>query len=375
MNIFSKKSKDQKYTRIITRREDYAYCTGRFRSLETSLLGNGTMNRIFDAADTGEIARILTENGFTVSGQIRKAVSDDLIASYDLARKLIPDKEYIDALVCVNDYHNIKVILKSFIPGSSFSANSSSDPELGLIDPQGAMSDFFASGNRALNDDEIIPNFMMPARHDPLTLFNDIRNSRGIIEDKELMLTIEDAFRAYVRTSDPGDIDDVVDVHYFDQMTMYDKMLGNDFFHEFVSFKADSTNLSMILRLRAMKADPSRIRSVCVSGGEVSPEEVIDSYDSSPEVIKALFRPSCGELVDLKDNYGMGHTALEFGKAVDNRIISMLYKTKFILFGPEIISAFLIAKEMQAKNINIALTCVRNDVPKSLAAEMMRDSF
>ena len=123
------------------------------------------------------------------------------------------------------------------------------------------------------------------------------------------------------------------------------------------------------------RSDPARIKSVCVEGGEVSADTVISLYSGSSEEIKSAFRAACGELTDFADNYGSGHTALEFGKAIDDHIITMLSKTKFILFGPEIILAYLISKEMQAKNLNIALTCIRNKVPPSLAAEMMRNTF
>ncbi len=373
MGIFRKDKTENR--KVILKREDYAYCMGRFRSLESTLLSRSVINRVFDAESEAEISRVLSENGFSASGSAEEAIRADLTDSYALARKLIPDTEYIDALLCVNDYHNLKVILKSLIPGNTFINELETDSDYEILDPEKAISDFFGSGAGDFMKEGVSSNFMFPSRYDPEDVYASVSGAGDKINDERLSAAAEDALKSYIRTSDPGDIDTVADIHYFRQLSEYDTILDNEFFHEYIAFKADSANLGILLRLRAMKADPERIGSVCVEGGEVPRETVISLYSRSTEDIRTAFRTACGGLTNIADNYGSGHTALEFGKAADDHIINMLHKTRSILFGPEIILAYLIAKEMQAKNLNIALTCIRNKVPASLAAEMMRNTF
>lgn len=373
MSVFGRNKVREK--RIVTNEEDYAYCTGRFRSLENTLLSRNIVNRLFDADDPGEIFRILTENGFPPSGNVEKSVRNDLIENYELALKLIPNKEYIKALMCFNDFHNLKVILKSFVPGNTYLSGGKDKTDQDSEDIVLSTVDFVKSVGAGISDEEVFLNFLYPGNYDPGVMFDIIRNTGTFKDNENLNTALVKALKAYTRTSDPGDIDTTIDIHYYRQLVVYDDLLRNRFFHEYIAYMADSTNLGILLRLRAMKADPSRIRYVCVEGGDVSLSDIYGLYSESNDRIKEAFRKPCGDLVNFTDKYGTGNTALEFGKAVDDHIISMVEKTRYILFGPEIIIAFLLRKEMQAKNINIALTCVRNKVPMTLAADMMRNTL
>lgn len=356
-------------------RDNYAYSTGRFRALEADLLTKEEIYRIFDATDISDIARILADNGFDITNGIEQAVREDLKESYALALELIPDKEFVDALLLYNDYHNLKVILKSFIPGNKVISDIRKNDAKEVADIDGKISQFFAFEGETLSIEEIRSDFAYPSKYNPDKLLETVRNDSKDYPDSDFPIIIKDAFKSFVKYSDPGDIDAQVDKYYYIKLAQIDSMLNNDFFSQYRSFKADSTNLLILLRLRAIKADPSRISNLIVEGGEIDSQKVIDLYKKSDENIKIAYKgTSCEKLALFASTYGTGNTAMEFGKAVDNHIIAYLYKTRFILFGPEIILAYLIAKDMQAKNINIASTCVRNNVPKSFALEMMRNT-
>lgn len=365
---------ESKLNKVITRREDYAYVTGRVRSLEAGLLSKTAVSHLFEAEDADDIAKVLTDSGYTISDSIENTVRKDLVESYHLLSGLIPDKEYIDALLLANDYHNLKVILKSFIPDYRENARISPDDITEEADIGNHMDEFFKSGGESLSEQELARNFSLPAKYNPLKLLESVRSGRNDFPEPDFKAAVEEAFRRYVRFSDPGEIDIAIDRHYYHRLFDYAQMLDNPFFTEYAAFRADSTNLGILLRLRAMKADPSRISGMVVKGSQIPETKVVSLLNETNESIKDAYRStSCEELAAFADTYGTGRTAMEFGKAVDNRIIRMLEKTRLILFGPEILLAYLISKDMQARNINIALTCVRNGVPMSIASEMMRD--
>ncbi|MHB8963813.1 MAG: V-type ATPase subunit [Saccharofermentanales bacterium] len=360
--------------KVVTRREDYAYITGRVRALENSLLSRAAVSRLFEAEDADDIAKVLTDSGYTITDSIENAVRKDLVENYSLLSALIPNKEYIDALLLANDYHNLKVILKGFIPdyreGTAIRLNDISEES----DVGSRMDDFFRTTGEGFSELELARNFSLPARYDPLKLLESVRSSRNDLPDPDFVSAVEEAFKGYVRFSDPGEIDVAVDRHYYSRLYDFAQMLDNPLFSEYAAFRADSTNLGILLRLRAMKADSSRISGMLVKGSQIPEDKVAALLNETNEAVKDAYRStSCEELAAYADAYGTGRTAMEFGKAVDNRIIRMLEKTRLILFGPEVLLAYLISKEMQARNINIALTCVRNKVPMDIASEMMRN--
>lgn len=365
---------ESKLNKVITRREDYAYVTGRVRSLEAGLLSKAAVSHLFEAEDADDIAKVLTDSGYTISDSIENTVRKDLVESYHLLSGLIPDKEYIDALLLANDYHNLKVILKSFIPDYRENARISPEDITEDADIGSHMDEFFRSGGESMSEQELVRNFSLPAKYNPMKLLESVRSGRNDFPEPDFKAAVEEAFRRYVRFSDPGEIDIVIDRHYYQRLYDYAQMLDNPLFTEYAAFRADSTNLGILLRLRAMKADPSRISGMVVKGSQIPEATVVSLLNETNESIKDAYRStSCEELAAFVDTYGTGRTAMEFGKAVDNRIIRMLEKTRLILFGPEILLAYLISKDMQARNINIALTCVRNGVPMSIASEMMRN--
>ena len=376
MGLLSKQSKQKPEHRIKTHREDYAYATGRIRALETSLLSRASMTRLFEAEDPEDIAKVLTDNGLAITDSIEDAVRRDQIDSYALVLSLIPNREYVEALLLANDYHNLKVILKGFIPDYQAGLKAGTTDCAEMLDNGDNLDAFFSTAGDYFSEDDMARNFAYPSNHDPMKLLDAIRSGRNDLPDGDFVVAVEDAIKAFVRLSDPGAVDAVVDRHYFERLADFTEMLDNRFFSDYIAFKADSTNLAMMLRLRAMKADVSRFEEMVVRGSAVSGETLIRLYSSSNDDIKEEYRfTSCEDLALFAESFGSGRSTLEFGKAVDNHIIDMLDDTRRMLFGPEILLAFLIAKDMQARNINIALTCVRNRVPMSIAAEMMRSSF
>ncbi|MHB1454935.1 MAG: V-type ATPase subunit [Saccharofermentanales bacterium] len=365
---------ESKIKGIVTNRQDYAYISARVRSLETGLLSRAAISRLFEANDADDIAKVLTDSGYTITDSIENTVRRDLSDSYALLSAIIPNKEYIDALLLANDYHNLKVILKGFIPDYREDAAARLNDVMEESDVLGHMEEFFRSGGEGFSEQDLSKNFSIPAKYDPLKLLESIRTGRNDLPDPDFKAAVEEAFKRYVRFSDPGEIDIAIDRHYYRRLSDYALMLDNPFFSEYAAFRADSTNLGILLRLRAMKADSSRIAGMTVKGSQIPEDKVAALLNESNESIKDAYRStSCEELAAFADTYGIGRAAMEFGRAVDNRIIRMLEKTRLILFGPEIMLAYLISKDIQARNINIALTCVRNKVPMNIASEMMRN--
>ena len=98
---------------------DYAYTCGRIRAMENSLMNSSQIMRLFDAANTEEIEKVLSENGYKVKIDVNESITADLVETFMIVKSMVPDTSIVNILMLENDYHNVKVILKSIISSSN----------------------------------------------------------------------------------------------------------------------------------------------------------------------------------------------------------------------------------------------------------------
>ncbi len=343
-----KKNKKQIMDKVTYSPEEYIYASARLRYLEKSLLPDSVITAIFDATKVEQINALLEERGFKIESSAEEALRKDLVEKYDLASSLVPDKEFMEALLLVRDYQNLKVLIKSLLAAKESTSDLSLDKD----------------------------NVLTPSNYSLEDIHLALRDKKLEKENPVFHRLIEEALEIYRKNHDSGEMDSFIDKEYFSLLSAYDKALDNPFFHRYVTYRADSTNLLILLRLKAMQADPALFDNLYVSGGAVSLAQMQKLYNADPANFEKIYKGSdCQALASYAGLYGRGNTALEFGRKADDILIGILRTTRGILYGPEVVMAFLLANELQVKNINIALTCVRNDVPKTLAREMKRESF
>lgn len=361
---------------IRTNRYDYAYSTGRISVLKTKLMDYNKMSRLFDACTIDEFARILQDSGYVISDSIEDSIKNSLIDSYEQVAIMIPNPEYVDALMLVNDFHNMKVIIKTFLGNALQRENESVSHEfIETSDNDEDIMDITQNDKKIVTFKDIQPLLAYPSALDPKILFDAIRDRNLKILDIFYRDTINMALKRYKTTYEPGEIDLVVDRRYFTKLHDYAKVLDNDFFTAYCVFRSDSTNLGTLLRTRLSGSGKSYLSRALVTGGIVPEKTLEDLYDAhDEEIIKAFRNTSCEKLSESVSGFGKENSVAQFGKQIDMTILKMMESAKYFLFGPEQLISYLIVKEIQTRNINIALTCIRNRVPMSIAHDLMRES-
>ncbi|MHB1485097.1 MAG: V-type ATPase subunit [Saccharofermentanales bacterium] len=356
-------------------RYDYAYSTGRISVLKTKLMDQNKMSRLFDARSIDEFARILQDSGYVISESIEESIENSLIDSYEQVGIMIPDHEYIEALMLMHDFHNMKVVLKTFLKNIPQRENETSAREIvETPDNDADIMDIMQNETKTITFKDVQPLFAYPSGLDPKILFDAMRDRNLKNLDPFYRDTINMALKRYRATSEPGEIDLVADNRYFIKLHEYAKALGNDFFTAYCVFRSESTNLGTLLRTRLSGSGKPYLSRALVTGGVVSRKTLEDLYDGhDEEIIKAYRNTSCERLSESVPGYGKENSAAQFGKQIDMTILKMMESAKFFLFGPEQLISYLVVKEIQTRNINIALTCIRNRVPMSVAHELMRE--
>lgn len=113
-----------------------------------------------------------------------------------------------------------------------------------------------------------------------------------------------------------------------------------------------------------------------IDGGKIQKKLLFTGYDEPYEQFAEKLLPygltgygSCGAM--LRD---MGKfTALE--RLCDNSLIDYAKAAKYITFGIEPLIAYLIAKELEIRNVRIAMTGILQGLPREAIAERLRDAY
>ncbi len=358
---------------------DYAYSTGRIRALENNLMNSGQILRLFDAVSEEEIEKVLSDNGYKIGGNLQKNIQNDLIDSFLLVRSIVPDKSIVDIMMLENDYHNIKVILKSIIPHASGSSNNENlfdEAKEDDLVKDDDFSEMLEDANRDITIDSLKSYIATPGVYKPEDLIALVFDDNPDFKDEEIISLVKRALREYKKSQDSGAIDRIADRMYFDRLLSYSEELDDKIFKEYCGFLADSNNLEILFRSRKMKFDINVFESYLVKGYKVSNNALKELYTAGDiDIKKAYMGTMCEKLVELSDSYSKGNTAVIFARTADEIQTEIMGKSKMVLFGPSIPLAYLYAKQLQAKNTNIALTCKRNNLPKENSYELMRSPF
>lgn len=100
---------------------NYAYAIGRIRVIEKRLLDKAKFDRMIDSKSPVEALKILFEAGYGETSadtgdktfEYEKLLKEEQKNLYRLLREITDESEVFDIFLLRNDYHNIKVILKS----------------------------------------------------------------------------------------------------------------------------------------------------------------------------------------------------------------------------------------------------------------------
>ncbi len=358
----------------------YGYASGRIRALEARLMDTAQLNRLFDARSTDEISRVMQESGYA-AGESETSLKLETSEVYQLIVSLMPDQGFVEALLVFNDCHNLKVIekyLATWWPRQNEKTEAfyEADP---LTRPD-ALSDLVttelpqvtaAASFQAIENQMLLPSLVHPER-----LFQAIRDRQPDLIPAWLYQAAIQAASAMQARYDVAEIDQILDQVAYREAISRAVTLGNRFFLDYLHLKADLTNLDMLLRARALKAGVRLLKQSLLPAGRLKAGFFVEAYDLEPEALREVLTGTrFAALASFAQSAGQRGSATQFGKMADNIILEQLQKARYILRGPEIPLAYLIARLLEIKNIRIAQTLQRNRIPASKGREMMRDSY
>ena len=305
---------------------DFLSISARVRVLETRLLTAERMERMIDAKDVNDAAKVLGECGYPDLPEVTNSALDAMLAQAQAALfedmgRAVGNEALMDVFRIKYDYHNAKALVKAE-----------------------ALK---------LNQDRLL---LGGGRYAPAVLAEDFRREDLRACSPAFQEAVAHAREVLGSSGDPQQADFILDRAYFQELTGLAHASGSKFLEGYVAALIDGANLRSAVRAARLDKAGEFLRQVLAEGGTVSPEAIArvkgselgkvfkgTGFAAAAEAGAALAVPNGGPLTD-------------FERMCDDAVMAYLAKARMIPFGEQPVAAYLYAREAEATAIRIILT-------------------
>ena len=136
-------------------------------------------------------------------------------------------------------------------------------------------------------------------------------------------------------------------------------------------------NLKLLLRAQHMRRDSAFISRALLPNGFTDHGQLIQHCDKSLNEIAAvfIFKYFGDILKNSADSYDETTGFTIFEKLCDNLLLGLLQQCKYISIGPEMIFAYILARENEIGRVRMLLACKINGIPDTVLRERLRDYY
>lgn len=324
--------------------EDYIYASARVRAGEAVTFRGEDYTRLAEAADFEEALRLLSERGFpilrTTDGQplVEASLDAYLQKAFATVAESVPDGGVFAFLRYPYDCHNLKSVLKCSVTGRNWEE---------LFLPLGTLDRETVARAVETRDFSLLPPAM----------------AEGTAA----------AMAAYASSRDPQQIDRLLDNACFADMLDSASGYSEKAFLRLVQIKIDLQNLLTALRLLRMEADGADFMSFYLSGGTLSPAFFGDvSAEGENDPLRSFEKKV--EHTPYARLSGAGALSpSELERLADEIYLGEVSRLSSGTYGPQVIAAYLVRKEYEAKNLRILLAGKKAGLPSEAIRVRLRE--
>lgn len=327
-------------------RSKFIQSSTRLRVMEKELLKSENFIRASETETLEDALRSLSDtvynkyiNKISSPTEYEYILKEELTRFYDELFDISPSKIPIRLITLKYFYHNLKVIIKE---------------DIGKKD----LKDLYMN----------IGDFDLKEYRDAL-----VKGSKKN-EYFELIQRVEEI---YEEKKDPQLIDIYLDNAYFTELLELAEESQVDLFIEYAKNLIDFTNIRTLLRAKKQEKDVEFLRQIIIEGGNVRKETYLDllnrELSSDTDVFKKL--EIYKYIKEALDSFKERGNLSDFEREMDNYFIDLIKDVKYITYGPEVIFANVLAKEMEIKNLRIILVSKLNGLDSEFIREKLRDTY
>ena len=329
-------------------RMDYGQSVVTIRILEKRLLTRNRLERMIEAQTPEEVLKLLGETEYSQDmADIHGSQDYEIILKretervFSIVRNMIKNTGIVDVLSLKYDYHNLKVLLKSKITGKDF---SSLLMKAGTID----ASKFKVKFETQSND--------LP---------------------QEIMEAIDEVQKDFEENHNPQRIDIIVDKHYFRNLSRLAKEIDVKVITDYVEGLIDFQNMITLFRVQKQKRDARFLETVIFEGGTISKNKIVASINDNTDTILNKFKKEkLGTyLVKGLEAFSETKRLSELEKISDNYLMELNKESKYVVFGPEPLFTYLVAKEREINAVRMIMVSKINNISSDKIRERLRETY
>lgn len=308
---------------------EYLTLSARIHAMENRLLNQERMDRMIEARELEDAAKVLTECGY---GEMSELTNDGLErmltqAQADLFHDLsgsVTDPALMDVFRCKYDYHNAKALVKSEA----------------LDMPTERVEPLLLPGGR-YDAERLLEDFQ---REDLRSCSEFFR--RGVSHAREILGS----------TGDPQMADFILDRTYFEELADLARRSGSTFLQGYVALSVDVANLRSAVRASRLDKGVEFLNQVLLPGGSVPMRTIASARgDELGGVFRTGALAQAAALGASLSAPGSG-ALTEFERLCDDAIMDYLGGGRRIAFGEQPIIGYLYARDAEMTAIRIIMT-------------------
>ncbi len=320
----------------------YAFAVGNVRAKESALLKKQDIEQLLTLGSRKAVADFLKDKGY--GDAETPADIDTLLAAeeqklWEYVASVAPDFSVFDAFIVGNDYHNMKAIFKGMAVGREYDSLLIKPTLIPVSDIEKAAHE---------QDFGILPEFCSNAA--------------------------KDAFEAIIKIGDSQLCDAILDASLMESRLKMAENIKVGMLADLIKISVFYDNIKAAIRCaRAEKSadfcDICLVDTPVLSKSRLK-EAVLKGTEALLELLKSASVYKGEEAVEAyKTSPG------QFEKFVDNLLMSVVLKAKYIAVGPEPLIAYLQAKLAEIKAVRIAANAVVAGEDAGKTREMLRELY
>ncbi|MCR4425812.1 MAG: V-type ATPase subunit [Firmicutes bacterium] len=340
----------------------FAYAVARVRVLENRMIDSARFNRMLEAADLEEFAKILAETEYAQSGRpdprrYEEMIDEGLGRAYDTVGGFSPVPYLTGVFRAQHDFHNLKVHLKA--------------SQL----PQAAPRGFSPVGWLGRDEIRVVSDLRAGAEIEDADF--PVERDRAILQDA-LRQAGEQAIAAYrAAGQDPQYIDMVVDRATFDYYQGVARLYKAAFLEELIAALADLTNIRIYMRLRAIGKPSGFFLSAAVPHGSIDTGAMAEFFGEPVDrFASALSRSAYAKVVsEGVDEWQKTGSLRRLEALADAAIAERVRETRYLADGYEPVLGYLMARENEASTLRRICVGKVNDLPPDTIRERLCEGY
>ena len=330
------------------KRKDYGQSVVMVRVLEKKLLTKNRLDRMIEAETPEEVMKQLSETEYSQNmfdiqqpQEYERILKRETERVFNLVRELSNDKEIVDILSLKYDYHNLKVLLKSKITGKDFS------------------------------------NLLMQAGTIDASKFKVKFETQSNDLPQEIIEAIDEVQKDFVENHNPQRIDIIVDKHYFRNLSRLAKEIDVKVITDYVEGLIDFQNMITLFRVKKQNRDARFLETVIFEGGTISKNKIVESINDNTDTILNKFKKEKLGIYLTKGLEVFSETKRlsELEKISDNYLMELNKESKYVVFGPEPLFTYLVAKEREINAIRMIMVSKINNISSDKIRERLRETY